>query len=368
MRINIIQGPFLPVPAFRGGAVEKMWFALGPEFAARGHIVTQVSRKCDGLAAAETVNGVNHVRVPGYDRPAKMGASLWLDFWYARRALRAAPDADVTVTNTFWAPVLIKRRHGAAYVDVQRMPKGQMRLYRRAERLRANSSAVAEAIEADAPGSLPRVRVIPNPLPFAARPVDWAAKSKTILFAGRLHPEKGIALLLEAWGLLRRAGSLPGWRLELAGPAKISEGGGGEGWVQDLWSKFDVADAVWLGPVNDPAELNRRYENATVFAYPSLAVKGETFGVAVLEAMAWGAVPVVSGLACFRDFVVDGKNGIFFAHDGAKPAEALAAALVRAAGSESRAMAEAALDVRTTHANATIAEQFLADFEAVRRK
>ncbi len=368
MKINIIQGPFLPVPARRGGAVEKMWFALGPEFAARGHAVTHLSRLCDGLPATEAIGGVSHVRVRGYDRPAKLAASLWLDFWYSRRALRAAPDADVTVTNTFWAPVLMKRRHGAVYVDVQRMPKGQMRLYRQAARLRANSSAVAAAIEADAPGSAPRVRLIPNPLPFVARPVDWTAKTSTILFAGRLHPEKGIALLLEAWAAIRRAGSLPGWQLELAGPAKISEGGGGEAWLRDLLSTSSNADATWLGPINDPTELNRHYESATVFAYPSLAMKGETFGVAVLEAMAWGAVPVVSELACFRDFVVEGRNGIFFAHDSAEPAAALAAALVRAAGSDARAMAEAAVGVRTTHANATIAEQFLADFETVRRR
>jgi hypothetical protein len=37
MRITIVQGAFLPVPPVLGGAVEKIWFALGKEFASRGH-------------------------------------------------------------------------------------------------------------------------------------------------------------------------------------------------------------------------------------------------------------------------------------------------------------------------------------------
>ncbi len=363
MRITIVQGPFLPVPALRGGAVEKMWVELGAEFAARGHEVTHVSRLCDGLAAEEVTRGVRHWRVMGADRPRSTARSLALDFFYARRAVRRAPDADVTVTNSFWAPLLLRARHGAAYVDVQRMPKGQMRLYRRAARLRANSSAVSAAILAELPDAAARVRVIPNPLPFLPeRPVDWAKKTKTILFAGRLHPEKGIELLLEAWFSRRKAGRLDGWRLELVGPAKEAEGGGGEAWAKIVQARFPSPEVTWHAPIYDIAQLNERYERATVFAYPSLAVKGETFGLSVLEAMAWGAVPVVSGLACFRDFVTEGRNGFFFDHTSGLAAGALGGALERAAQPEARALAERAVEVRASHSCSSIATQFLEDF------
>ncbi len=363
MRINILQGPFLPVPALRGGAVEKMWFELGAEFAARGHEVTHVSRRCDDLPAEETLRGVRHRRVAGANQPRRIARSLVHDFFYARRAVRAAPDADVTVTNTFWAPLLLRARHGAAYVDVQRMPKGQMKLYRKAARLRANSSAVSAAILAEVPDFAGRVRVIPNPLPFgAARPVDWGRKTKTILFAGRLHPEKGIELLLEAWVSRRRAGRFEGWRLDLVGPVKTSEGGGGEEWVRMLQGRFPSPDVTWYPPIYDTARLNEVYEAATVFAYPSLAVKGETFGLAVLEAMAWGAVPVVSGLACFRDFVIEGRNGCFFDHTSGLAAAGLGGALERAAQPDSRALAERAVAVRESHSSSSIAAQFLDDF------
>lgn len=354
------------MPALRGGAVEKMWFALGPEFAARGHAVTHLSRQYDGLPSEETLRGVRHVRVAGYEQPRQVAASIAHDFFYTWRAARRAPDAEVIVTNTFWAPLLLRRRHGVIYVDVQRMPKGQIRLYGRAARLRANSSAVAAAIVAEWPAAAARVHVIPNPLPFGPeRPVDWSRKTKSVLFAGRLHPEKGIELLLEGWRLARSAGRLEGWRLDLVGPVKTSEGGGGEAWADALRRRFAADDVVWHGPIYDAQELNRAYERATVFAYPSLAAQGETFGVAVLEAMAWGALPVVSGLACFRDLVTGGENGFVFEHSGAAPAADLADALERAADDAARPIALRATEVRRTHSNAAMAEQFLSDFECL---
>ena len=51
-----------------------------------------------------------------------------------------------------------------------------------------------------------------------------------------------------------------------------------------------------------------------VFCYPSLAEQGETFGVAVAEAMAAGCAVVVSDLACFRQLVDDGETGRVFSH------------------------------------------------------
>lgn len=369
MNITILQGAFLPVPALRGGAVEKMWQALGAEFARRGHRVTHLSRRCDGLPAEETADGVRHVRLRGYDQPPGGLRLKACDFLYSWRARRAAPAADLVVTNTFWSPLLLRPRHGAVYVDVQRMPKGQMRLYRGAARLRANSSAVRDAILREAPDAAPRVRVIPNPLPFAPEyPVRWDAKERVVLFAGRLHPEKGIELLLAAWNRLRAADRLAGWKLRFIGPADTARGGGGETWVAGLQRRHPSLEIEWMPPAFEPAKLHAAYENATVFAYPSLAEKGETFGVAALEAMAFGAVPVVSDLACFRDFIADGCNGAVFDHRSPEPAAALAGAIERAAAPGARAWAGAAVEVRRTHAVAAIADAFLADFAALTGK
>ena len=99
MKITIIQGAFLPVPPVRGGAVEKMWFRLGAEFAARGHSVTHLSRRCDGLAADEHLHGVHHLRVAGSDQPRGAVAIKARDLFYTWQAVRRAPPADIVVTD-----------------------------------------------------------------------------------------------------------------------------------------------------------------------------------------------------------------------------------------------------------------------------
>ena len=68
-----------------------------------------------------------------------------------------------------------------------------------------------------------------------------------------------------------------------------------------------------------------------MFVYPSVAEKGESFGLAPLEAMAQGCPAVVSDLACFHDFLEDGRTGLVFDHRAANPAGALAAQLSRLA-------------------------------------
>src|SRR4051794_11725604 len=124
MKITIVQGAFFPVPPIRGGAVEKIWYQLGREFASRGHTVMHISRNHDEPVVASEDSAVCYRRVRGYDQPANRLLLKWRDLIYSSRACRLVPKSDVIVTNTFWAPILMRRCRGI-YVNVERMPKGQ---------------------------------------------------------------------------------------------------------------------------------------------------------------------------------------------------------------------------------------------------
>jgi peptidoglycan/LPS O-acetylase OafA/YrhL len=50
MKITIVTGFFLPVPALAGGAMEKIWHRLGGLMADAGHEVTFISRRWPGLS------------------------------------------------------------------------------------------------------------------------------------------------------------------------------------------------------------------------------------------------------------------------------------------------------------------------------
>jgi glycosyltransferase involved in cell wall biosynthesis len=207
-----------------------------------------------------------------------------------------------------------------------------MRFYRRASRLQAVSHAVAEAIASQAPRLASLVRVIPYPLIEDSSPNSVPSiaeeRERRILFVGRLHPEKGVHLLLKALATFPR-GRLDGWRVEIVGPHEVRLGGGGaEYWrgLQEL-AKPIAASIEWAGPVFDSARLAAIYRSASIFVYPSLADRGETFGLAPLEAMSHGCAPIVSNLACFRDFIDDREEGLTFDHQSRAPEIQLAARL-----------------------------------------
>jgi glycosyltransferase involved in cell wall biosynthesis len=366
LKITILQGAFLPVPPSLGGAVEKMWLALGKEFVRAGHEVVHISRCYEGFPDTEQLDGVLHQRVRGYDTPSSGIYLKWLDFLYTLRARAVIPtDSGIVVTNTFWAPLLLsgplKRR---SLVDVGRIPKGQMRWYKQVARLRANSTPVAEAICRELPADEHRRMVmIPNPLPFANPPnVALASKQHILLYAGRVHPEKGLNLLVYAFKQLS-----PGWRLRIVGPWEVAAGGGGEAYLRTL-QKLAKGQAVeFTGPIFDMQVLNTYYAEAAVFVYPSIAEQGETFGLAPLEAMAWGCVPVVSALACFRDFIEPGINGLIFDHRHPQAVEKLAEKLrqLQQNANLRNTLAEQALCVHKTHSTSRIAADFLAEFERI---
>jgi glycosyltransferase involved in cell wall biosynthesis len=365
MKITIVQGAFLPVPTLLGGAVEKMWFILGQEFVRQGHEVVHISRKFKSLPNSEEIAGVRHLRVPGYSTPKRLTVLKALDLLYTLTVLPKLPQADILISNTFWLPMIpLARGKGALVVDVQRMPKGQMRFYRKAARLRANSTPVERAILANDPQAVGRTALIPNPLPFSfGEAIAVEPKQNVFLYAGRIHPEKGIELLLQAFSRV----NAPGWKLRLAGPFETAQGGGGRAWWDALARQYAADSRIeWLGPLFGAGKLEKAYAEAAVFVYPSLAEQGETFGLAPLEAMAFGSVPVVSDLECFRDFIRPGSNGWTFNHR-TNAVEELHAVLQRAvdAGELLAQLSQSAMAVRESHSVEKVAAMFLNDFSAL---
>lgn len=366
LRIAIIQGAFLPVPPLQGGAVEKMWFFLGKEFARQGHNVTHISRDHENLPDSEFTDGVHYLRVQGYKTPKSGLALKGYDLLYTlnvRKLLSA--DFDIVVTNTFWAPILLSAKYQqACMVDVQRMPKRQMRLYNRVARLRANSTPVARAIRKGiSSSSHDKVVLIPNPLPFTpVQLIDFATKKPIILYAGRIHIEKGLDLLIKAFKKTSQQ-----YRLQIVGPWEISAGGSGVQYLESLRELAENADIEFIEPVYDMQALNKLYIDASLFVYPSIAEQGETFGLAPLEAMAWGCVPIVSNLACFHDFIKDGENGLVFDHRSPMAISQLAKhiSVLQQNNLLRHKLANSALNVRKSHSVTHVAGLFLEEFHRI---
>lgn len=119
---------------------------------------------------------------------------------------------------------------------------------------------------------------------------------------GRLHPRKRIELALEFFALVHARH--PEARFTIIGPDR------GEGAMLKAKAvELDVGDAVeFLGP----ADLAQIVGHASSCAFFLQTSKSEGMGMAVVEAMQLGLVPVVTPVGEIGSYVEDGANGIWF--------------------------------------------------------
>jgi glycosyltransferase involved in cell wall biosynthesis len=137
---------------------------------------------------------------------------------------------------------------------------------------------------------------------------------RTALFLGRIHPKKGLPMLVEAWAKVRPAG----WRMRVAGPDE-------EGHRAEISAMIHEAglDDVWSleGEVSDEAKW-KVFAEADLFI---LSTYSENFGISVAEAMASG-LPVITTTGAPWSGLRDHRCGWWIAPSKDALAEALAAA------------------------------------------
>jgi glycosyltransferase involved in cell wall biosynthesis len=109
-------------------------------------------------------------------------------------------------------------------------------------------------------------------------------EEQIVLFLGRIHETKGLALLLQAFRGLKK--EVRHVRLIIVGPD-----GGYLARLKTIIKSLGITDDVLLtGPLYDDAKLEA-YVDADVFAYPS---SYEVFGLSPLEACACGTPTIVT--------------------------------------------------------------------------
>jgi phosphatidylinositol alpha-mannosyltransferase len=120
-------------------------------------------------------------------------------------------------------------------------------------------------------------------------PDDGSGHRPTILFVGRHEPRKGLDVLVAA------AERLPAdARIWVAGPG-----------TEELAAELHDDRFELLGRISDD-EKRRRMAAADVFCAPAL--RGESFGIVLLEAMAAGTAVVASDIDGYRNVATDGLD------------------------------------------------------------
>jgi glycosyltransferase involved in cell wall biosynthesis len=124
------------------------------------------------------------------------------------------------------------------------------------------------------------ISIIPNGIDLSeVKKVKEQHGSKKIVFLSRIHPKKGIELLLEAW----RKTDTKDWTLEIAGNGETA-------YIKTLTqSAEDLKNVNFVGPQYGEAKWDF-LRSADVMVLPTYS---ENFGIVVAEALAIG-VPVIT--------------------------------------------------------------------------
>jgi glycosyltransferase involved in cell wall biosynthesis len=135
----------------------------------------------------------------------------------------------------------------------------------------------------------PHIDVLLNPVDLAPAAPAPVGQNQHFVFVGRLSPEKGLPVLLDA---------IQGTDLKV----RII----GEGPIAPDHSLTNVEWLGWLSPENVMAEIRQ----ARALVFPSIWY--ETFGLTAFEAMAHGVPVVVSDCTATAGYIEDGHTGLHF--------------------------------------------------------
>jgi glycosyltransferase involved in cell wall biosynthesis len=316
LRVGYVLSYFHP---FASGA-ERQALVQGLELARRGHAVRVITRAVTGYPIDdEEYRGIQiHRWIRTWDRGPLFALSFVAGVVGALRSLRSELDVIHTHQGLWEAvatglarpwlgglPTLVQPAASGFYgeADELQRTRGSSLLLRLILRNTAFAAISAEIEREWLALGVPAdhmVRMASGVDTEHFHPGTSAVETDLlprprVIFTGRLHPQKNLPLLLEAWVQVARQTTA---NLILVGPGSDREA------LSALTGRLGIADRVqFTGAVADPADHLRA---ADIFALPSVA---EGMSNSLLEAMATELPCVVSGIGGNTDLITDRQTG-----------------------------------------------------------
>lgn len=295
------------------GGIQRVIAELATGLAAAGHDLEILLTGQDGSTAYEVVPSVR-VRALGITRPTvgsidSVAANLTRVIALRRAIADAKPDVVIAhewrtnilvvlATRATGRHVVITEHSDPVHSSVPAVWRCLRRLiYPLADRLVSVSHGVDRHFAWLPPD---RRRVITNPIPrtWPAPTLAYGDRPNLIVGMGRLVPQKGFDLLIDAFSMCTR--TFPDWRLEIWGDGPERQR------LQSRITELGVKHRVRLCGVTDrPDEVLGR---AALFV---LSSRFEGFGNVLVEALAMGT-PVVAADCPFgpSEIVRPGVDGL----------------------------------------------------------
>jgi glycosyltransferase involved in cell wall biosynthesis len=187
---------------------------------------------------------------------------------------------------------------------------------RRAALLHATSDGEAQGLRQL--GLRAPIAVVPNgvDVPDEANLAHFSAGQRKLLFLSRLHPKKGVDVLLRAWA--RVEARFADWALDIVGPDE-------QGYLsklQALAAELGIQRVQFVPPTYGSKKAEH-YREAQLYVLPT---HSENFGVGIAEALAYG-LPVIAGHGAPWSALIRERAGYHVASEVESLSECLEVAL-----------------------------------------
>jgi glycosyltransferase involved in cell wall biosynthesis len=122
-------------------------------------------------------------------------------------------------------------------------------------------------------------------------------ENKKILYVGRLMEEKGLDVLIKAYGIV--SAKVPNSNLIIVGKGHLRKN------LEDLTNRLGLKNVVFTGFVSDSL-LKQAYASSDLFVLPSYA---EIQPLVLLEALAMGLPAIGTNVGGIPEMIIEGRNG-----------------------------------------------------------
>jgi glycosyltransferase involved in cell wall biosynthesis len=289
LRIAMIAPPWFEIPPRGYGGIESMCFDLVQGLVAHGHRVTL-------LGVGHNRTDASFVRVTDVPQGERIGDAM-PEVLHAAAVDRVLTtlDVDVIHDHTVMGPLMAGARRVPTLVTVHGAVVGEMGRYYteidRHARLVAISDAQRRAGDHLSWAGMVHNAVTVRSFPFRRAKEDFA------LFLGRLSPDKGLPLAVEA----ARVAGVP---LRIA--AKCIEPSEQDFFRDEVQPRLG-AGVEWLGEVGGQDKLDL-LASARCLLFP--ICWDEPFGMVMIEALACGTPVVALRRGSVPEVLTDGVTGI----------------------------------------------------------
>ncbi|KKR49595.1 MAG: Glycosyl transferase group 1 [Candidatus Curtissbacteria bacterium GW2011_GWA1_40_16] len=307
MRIAVIIDTWFP---FVGGGQINAW-EISKRLAQRGNQVEIITRNC----GRDNLQTLKNLKVTKLGKPSKAGDDVSrLKFLLHALVYISRKDIDVIVAHAFLPGliarllILIKKRpailvvHGTSVgTGLNQGPKAFLEKFILTQ-IRYSAEITVSRDFLKIKNINNNIVYIPNgvdPLSFRTNSSIKREKN-SLLFVGRLHPQKNLINLIEAIKLLD--GENLDVKLTIVGDGPLKQE------VADIIKKYKLAEKIKLVGAKDRSELSKFYNSASAFILPSIY---EGQALTLLEAWAAKMPVIVTRTGDNTYLVKEGVNGYF---------------------------------------------------------